>query len=50
MAGYTRDGIVQRGVLDEGVQFPSNPFTRDDFACNVREVLERQEATRTMTG
>ncbi|MEI7436157.1 MAG: ATP-binding protein [bacterium] len=40
MSGYTRDVIAQRGVLDEGVQFLSKPFTRDDLARKLREVLE----------
>jgi CheY-like chemotaxis protein len=40
MSGYTSDVIAQRGVLDEGVQFLSKPFTRDDLARKMREVLE----------
>jgi PAS domain S-box-containing protein len=40
MSGYTADVIVQRGVLDEGVQFLSKPFSRDDLARKVRELLE----------
>ncbi|MCX7006555.1 MAG: response regulator, partial [Kiritimatiellaeota bacterium] len=40
MSGYTADVIAQRGVLDEGVQFLSKPFTRDDLARKVREVLD----------
>jgi len=39
MSGYTADVIAQRGVLDEGVQFLSKPFTRDDLARKLREVL-----------
>ncbi len=39
MSGYTADVIVERGVLDEGVQFLSKPFTRDDLAHKLREVL-----------
>jgi signal transduction histidine kinase/CheY-like chemotaxis protein len=39
MSGYTADVIAQRGVLDEGVQFLSKPFTRDDLARKMREVL-----------
>jgi len=44
MSGYTADVIAQRGVLDEGVQFLSKPFTRDDLARKVREVLEITES------
>ena len=40
MSGYTADVIAQRGVLDEDVQFLAKPFTRDDLARKVREVLE----------
>ncbi|MFO1491485.1 MAG: PAS domain-containing protein [Kiritimatiellia bacterium] len=40
MSGYTADVIAQRGVLDEGVQFLSKPFTRSDLARKIREVLE----------
>jgi len=40
MSGYTADVIAQRGVLDEGVQFLSKPFTRDDLARKMRAVLE----------
>jgi PAS domain S-box-containing protein len=40
MSGYTADVIAQRGVLDEGVQFLSKPFTRDDLARKVREMLD----------
>ena len=39
MSGYTSDVIAQRGVLDEGVQFLSKPFTRDDLARKVHEML-----------
>ena len=41
MSGYTADVIAHRGVLDEGVQFLSKPFSRDDLARKVRAVLER---------
>lgn len=39
MSGYTADVIARRGVLDDGVQFLSKPFTRDDLARKLREVL-----------
>ncbi|MEX2607614.1 MAG: PAS domain S-box protein [Kiritimatiellia bacterium] len=39
MSGYTADVIALRGVLDEGVQFLQKPFTRDDLACKLRELL-----------
>ena len=40
MSGYTSDVITQRGVLAEGVQFLSKPFSRDDLAIKLREMLE----------
>jgi PAS domain S-box-containing protein len=40
MSGYTADVIARRGVLDEGVQFLAKPFSRDDLARKVRQVLE----------
>ncbi len=40
MSGYTADVIAQRGVLNEGVQFIPKPFTRDDLARKMCEILE----------
>jgi hypothetical protein len=45
MSGYTSDVITQRGVLAEGVRFLSKPFSRDDLALKLREVLESSELT-----
>ncbi len=44
MSGYTADVIANRGVLEPGVAFLAKPFTRDELACKVREVLDRKEA------
>jgi CheY-like chemotaxis protein len=45
MSGYTADVIAQRGVLDEGIQYLPKPFTRDDLAHKLREVLDPQSGT-----
>ena len=38
--GYARDAIVHDGRLDKGVQLITKPFTFDDLAVKVREVLD----------
>ena len=43
MSGYTADVIAQRGVLEDNVAFIGKPFSRDDLAHKVREVLEAPE-------
>ena len=40
MSGYTANVIAHRGVLEEGVFFIPKPFSRQDLAAKVREVLE----------
>jgi CheY-like chemotaxis protein len=40
MSGYTADVIAQHGVLDEGVHFIQKPFSVDNLAAKVREVLD----------
>jgi len=38
--GYTRNAIVHNGVLDAGVEMIGKPFTLDELALKVREVLD----------
>jgi len=38
-SGYTQAAIAHRGVLEEGVAFIPKPYTPDDLAAKVREVL-----------
>ncbi|MDQ1256020.1 MAG: hypothetical protein QG656_615, partial [Candidatus Hydrogenedentes bacterium] len=40
MSGYTPDFIVHRGVLEAETHFIQKPFSLDDLATKVREVLE----------
>ncbi|MBI4879363.1 MAG: PAS domain-containing protein [Planctomycetes bacterium] len=40
ISGYTANVIAHRGILDEGVHFLAKPFTRDEIARKVREVLD----------
>jgi len=40
MSGYSGNVIARHGVLDEGVNFIQKPFSMQDFAAKVREVLD----------
>ncbi len=40
MSGYTADVIARRGVLDADVHFVQKPFSRDELALKVAEVLK----------
>jgi FixJ family two-component response regulator len=41
MSGYPDDIIARSGVLDTNVDFLLKPFSRDQIAVKVREVLAR---------
>jgi CheY-like chemotaxis protein len=38
--GYTRNAVVHNGVLDPGVKLIGKPFTIEELAARVREVLD----------
>jgi DNA-binding response OmpR family regulator len=38
-SGYTADVIAHRGVLDHGVSFLHKPYSLDELAAKVRELL-----------
>jgi CheY-like chemotaxis protein len=40
MSGYTADVMLHRGTLKEGMPFLPKPFSRNDLARKVREVLD----------
>ncbi len=40
MSGYTANVIVHHGVLEKGIYFIQKPFSRQELAVKVREVLE----------
>jgi FixJ family two-component response regulator len=40
MSGHADDALFHHGVLHEGIAFLEKPFTREELARKVREVLE----------
>ena len=40
MSGYTANTIAHRGVLEEGINFLQKPFSRNQLASKVRNVLD----------
>lgn len=44
MSGYTSDAIVQRGVLDDGVQFIQKPFAVTVLAEKLKAIMKNKDA------
>jgi two-component system cell cycle sensor histidine kinase/response regulator CckA len=40
MSGFTSDVIAHHGVLEEEIHFIQKPFSMQDLAAKVREVLD----------
>ena len=47
MSGYTNDEIIRQGLLSPGVPFLQKPFSPEDLATKVREVLDAARARRS---
>jgi CheY-like chemotaxis protein len=45
MSGYTDNAILHHGVLEKGTNFIQKPFTLENLARKVREVLDKNRDT-----
>ncbi len=39
--GYTHNAVVHNGVVDRGVELITKPFSLNDLAVRVRDILDR---------
>jgi two-component system, cell cycle sensor histidine kinase and response regulator CckA len=42
MSGYASDTVLRHGILEEGVNFIRKPYSINELALKIREVLDRQ--------
>ncbi|UDF05028.1 PAS domain-containing protein [Asticcacaulis sp. AND118] len=42
-SGYTRNAVVHNGVVDAGVELIGKPFTIEELAARVREILDQAD-------
>jgi PAS domain S-box-containing protein len=42
ISGYTADIILQKGIVEEGVEFVTKPFSKNEILRKVRNVLDRE--------
>jgi CheY-like chemotaxis protein len=48
-SGYTRNALINGGRLEEGVQLLNKPYTRDQLAERIRQVLQQQNRRNAPT-
>ena len=46
MSGYTDDAVLRRGDVEDGIPFLEKPFTPEELARKVREVLDEHPGAR----
>ena len=44
ISGYTADIILQKGIVEEGVEFVTKPFSKNEILRKVRNVLDRRRS------
>jgi signal transduction histidine kinase/CheY-like chemotaxis protein len=50
VSGYTDETAIREGKLEPGAEFLAKPFSPDDLASKIREVLHREEPPIAATG
>jgi CheY-like chemotaxis protein len=50
VSGYTDETAIREGKLEPGAEFLAKPFSPDDLASKIREVLHREDPPIAATG